>query len=1061
MNSLIRYFAKQDVFSYIIVTFIFVVGTASFLMLRRELFPNVQFDIITVTTVYPGGSAEESEKLITNKIEQDLKEVDGIKKLTSVSAEGRSYVIAQLDPDQTTADDGKMDIQDVVDRITTFPSDADDPIVTSVESKLSPIIEVSLAGNLPEMELREIARDVKKKLERVSGVARVVENGMRDLEIRVEADLTKMEHLRITLDDLVRVLAGQNVSIPGGFIKTSTDPKLANEYLVRTKGDFQTLEDVQETVVRANDLGKSIRVKDIAKVRYALERAETYNRMDGKPSLGLTILKKETADAIDLVDAIRVRMSEIEPTLDQRVKVTLVNDTSYFIRRRLGVLTSNLGAGLIFVFIILALVLPMRVAFLVSLGIPFSFLGALIIFHATGVSLNLISLIGLIIVAGMLVDDAVVVTENAYRLMEEGMEPKEAAIRGTQQVWAPVFASVMTTVLAFAPLMFMSGIFGKFVGVLPYGVILALLMSMIEAYFVLPHHIGLLVRPRPKDSNIRPRTAIKRFLKKTAHVWDEKLVPVYSRFLEVAIARRYLIAVGTTGLLIFSLVFAATRMKLILFPPEGIETFTVKFEGPIGTSLERTSEIAKEIEKEVDRIPRNEMKNFVTRIGIQQSNPNDPDTKRGSEYGIIFVYLYADTDRERSAKEIMDELRDRVGQPEGLRKLAFEMIKPGPPQGKPISVGVRGKTYEEIMPAVRKLQERVTQIDGVLDVENTYVLGKEEIVIRVDPEEAAAAGLSVQNVGTTLRAAFEGLTPTSIQRLDEEVEIRVTLPTAQQNTTDSILKVEIPNTQGQLIPLSQIARLEHSQGIAQYEHENNDRQIKVLGEVDTEKLSATQATGIIRKFLPELEKEFPGVEFFFGGEDEDTQESMQNLMRAFVLAFFGIFLLLIMMFKSLIQPVLIVLTIPLGIIAVIWTFFFHGWPITFLGAIGMVALSGVIVNNAVVFIDFVNQLRAEGKGKKESILEAGRLRVRPIALTSLTTVVGILPTAYGIGGLDKFVVPIALALGWGVFAGSILALFVFPASLAILDDFQELMIRLLDRARKKHVSGAAPSMTRK
>lgn len=1040
MNRLIEFFGRQGVFSFLLTIFIFVIGFYSLSQIRREVMPNVVYDIITVKTVYLGASPEEIEKLITNVIEQDLKEVDGIKEIGSSSSEGLSMIVLKLDPDQTDSATAKADIQVVIDQITNLPEAAEDPVVTSIETKFQPIIQVSLSGPVNEIELRKMAKQLEKEIELIPDVARVVYRGLRDLEIRVEADPKKLEERGVSLEQLINAIKRQNVSIPGGTIDPPISSRGAREKIVRTVGEFSTPEDVENTVVRANDLGEAIRVRDLAKISYDLEKADVLSRTAGNPAIGLTILKKEQGDAISMVDEVKLTVDRVKQGFSKDITIEYIDDFSYYIRRRLNILSNNLLVGLVLVLLVLSLILPFRVAILVSIGIPFGFLGTLFLFDGMGASLNLLTLLGLIMVVGMLVDDAVVVTENAVRRIEEGEDPQEAAIRGTQQVWSAVTTSVMTTIVVFIPLASMSGIMGKFVQFIPVGVIAALAISLFECFFILPHHIGLFVR-RQKRAESRSRNPLTQILAWTESLWDRTAVPSYLKVLKTSIKHRYLMAFLSFVLFFASVAMAIYGMKFILFPPDGVELFYVRAEAPIGTSLKHTERLMRPIEKLVQELPAEEMDNFITQIGIQQQPPPDPNTKRGSHLGQIAIYLTPEQNRDRKAKEIIDGLRDKIGEQDSL-KLTFARLNPGPPVGKPISVGIRGQTYQEIMPLVKEVQTFVESLDGATDVENNYTEGKEEIRVLVDPVEAAAAGLDVTSIGNSVRAAYDGIIATYIRELDEEIAVRVTWPKKIQSTSESIDQIVIPNASGNLVPLNRVAKTERKTGLSLYTHGGFQREVKVLGEVDETVTSAQIINNAIKAQVPQFKEKYPTLSFEFGGEEKDTQESLVSLVIAFIAAIMGIFLILVLKFKNLRYPILILSTVPLGIIAVIWAFRVHNMPLTFMGLLGVVALAGVIVNNAIVFLDFVVQAREQGLDRIASIMEAGRTRIRPIFLTTVTTVAGILPTAYGWGGLDQFVVPIALALGWGMFFGSILATVLFPAALAIFDDFLTVSYRL-------------------
>ncbi|MBP9708100.1 MAG: efflux RND transporter permease subunit [Oligoflexales bacterium] len=1024
MNRLIEYFVRQGVIVNIMTAIVFVFGAYSLVKIKREVFPNVNFDVLTVSTVYRGSSAETIEKLITNPLEREIKKIDGVKRITSTSVENVSSIVIQLDPDQTTEQEAKLDIQDIIDAFTDIPEDADEPKINSIESKRTPIVEVSINGGSDEHELRKLAKQLEKKIERIKGVAKVVFNGLRDYEIRVQADPKKLQEYDVSLQELIQALDTNNVNLPGGVLEPQGERQY--EVIVRTIGEFLDAKDVEESVVRANAFAQPIKVKDLAKVQMVFEKAKIIYHTNAQRSISLTILKKESGDAINIVEQLKQTLEEFKSSLPNGISAELINDTSLLIQRRISVLMSNFAVGLLLVLVVLSLALPFSIALVTAFGIPFSFLGTILYFDQAGISINLISLMGLIIVVGMLVDDAIVVMENVQRYIDKGYSRYDAAIKGTQEVWAPVAASVLTTVMAFAPMMFMSGIFGKFVKFIPLGVVIALLISLFECYFILPHHAA--TWNKEKEQNKKSRFGF-------SSLWDNYLLPTYLKILGVLLKLRYLVAFGSVAFFVGSIWFAANKMDFVLFPPGGIEVFRVNLDAPVGTAIDKMNQIVGPIESRMQSlIAKDELDSMTTKIGLQQIDPTDPFIKRGSEYAQIMVYLKPSEERNRSSFEIIEMLRKEIGQPEGIVHINFMQIGGGPPVGTPVNVGVRGETYEEILPAIKKLQEVVAKIPGVTDLMSNYIEGKKELHIKIDQEEAAAANLNFSTIGMLVRAAFDGIVATSIKNFDDELDIRVSLDEENRSDTTSLDKLKITNMRGQLIPLKQVAKVEFSQGISIYEHEAGLRQVRLTGEVEPGVTTANKVKEIISEQLPALTKEFPKVEFHFGGETADTEESMQSLGRAFMVAFFGILMLLILLFKNLYQPMIVASTIPLGIASVVWTFYLHGRPLSFLGMIGIIALGGVIVNNAIVFVDFVNMARKEGEGIKESILSSAKNRLRPIFLTTITTVAGILPTAYGVGGLDPFVVPIALALGWGMAAGSLLTTLIFPCHLAILDD---------------------------
>lgn len=1035
MNRLIAFFATRRVFGDLITLFVIASGIFAFSKIQRETFPNVKFDLISIRTLFPGATPEEMERLVTNLIEQEIKEVDGIKSVFSSSSEGVSEITVQLNPDETTSEKGKDDLQSVIDRLTTLPVGSEKPVVASIETKYQPVIELYLrakdSSRTDTFELRKITKQLEREIKNLPEVAKVSYSGWRKLEYRIEPDLGSLARNHLTLEQLIQAIQRQNKTTPGGKLELET-----GERVIRTLGEFQNLSEIENLVVRSNDFGEALRIKDLAHVELVEERPVQITQVNGMRAIRMLILQKEKADTIRLMQNLRKKLVELKSTLLVPVEVTEINDSSSYISRRLSVLNSNLLIGLFLVLFLLSLILPFRVAILVSIGIPFAFLGTIIWFYSASLSLNLVSLIGLIIVSGMLVDDAIVVTDNCVRLMEEGLSPEEAAVKGTQQIWPAVTASVLTTIVAFLPLMFMSGIFGKFVKPVSLGVVIALIISLAEAFFVLPGHIASYIRVNRHENapQIKTFSPFARITAMTEAFWSDVIIPRYkaliTRFIEYRYRTLLITALFFAG--VFSL--AGIFMKVVLFPPNGVEMFYIKVEAPSGSSLETTERLIKPLGVEIEKLDRAELQNYTALIGENSYDVLEPGYRRGPEYAYFLVYLTPAETRKRGADEIMEGLRTTIGTPSALKEVRFSRMASGPPVGKPVSLSVTGEDFSVLERAADDLKSKLAEVNGVKDITDTYSLGKEEIRLKVRQKEAIAAGLDSTSIGLSVRAAFEGIVASNLRSLDEEVDLRVLLNPKERETLSTLESLNVLNPASQLIPLRKVVDFRSGKGLQVIDHKDYLRQVNVTADVDYGKLSSSQANEVIRGYFPEFKKKFPIVGISFGGEDQDTVEAMESLGRAFLVAFMAIFLILVMTFQNLSQPFLVMITIPLGAVAALIAFFVHGWPITFMGMMGIVALAGVIVNNAIVMIDFVNQLRARGLPARQSIVDAAGIRFRPIFLTTATTVAGLLPTAYGIGGLDEFVVPIALALGWGLLFGSLLTAVVFPVAIATLDD---------------------------
>lgn len=1022
MKRLISFFLRQSLFGNLFTGIVLIVGIMSLFLIRKDLFPQVSFDTTLITVIYPGASPEQVEKLIINPIEQALREVDGVKKIQSTAIDSRANVTVILDPDSRNIDKTNDDIQRAVDRIEDLPDEVDKPIVTVLESGQTPIIELTLfSKSLSDIELRDTAKLVADELSLVSGVAKVIKTAWRKKEWLVAVDQNKLRDNHVSLTDVINSLGAQNIQLPAGDLVLPD----GREKSVKTDGEFKSKEDIENTVVRSNFEGFGVKIKDIATVGYNLEKPTLLYRTNGEASVSLIISKKERADALKVVNAVTERMSQLKERLPKEVEYRFINDFTEYLRNRLGTLSGNMLMGIFLVMLILALFFPWRVAAVVAIGIPFSMLAAIAILYKLGFSINLISLIGLIIVSGMLVDDAIVVVENVFRLYQEGMDLDDAILLGVTEVIPAVTASVLTTIAAFSPMMFMTGIFGKFIFEIPVMVIIPLLVSLFEAFLIAPGHFKDIV-----GSHIKSEIKKLEEIEKKEH-WYDRVLPYYKNIITWTVEHKLKTLSAFFALIIVTGI-AASRMNFILFPPDGIYSFFIRVDGEPGATLEEMQALTSKIEPYIKQIPKDELRDYVTQLGIQQNDPNDPLSKRASHYAQIRVNLTPENERTRRVNDIVEELRQKTPQPEGAKKMQFEIAKGGPPQGRPISVNLMGDDFTVLRKLADEIKLKLKDINGVSDIEDSEVVGKNEIRVIPDVKALGSVGLTVRDVSMTLRAAFAGVEATSTRTLDEEINIRVQLKPTKKDSQQQLSDIDVGTRTGNLIPLEKIVRFEEAPSRLAIQHEKFKRIINVSAQVDLTKTTAIKANKELQTKIGDLFKSYPEYKIDFGGENEDTQESMMSLMRSFSVAGLLILAILILTFGSFIQPILVLAAIPLGFIGTIWALILHGKPLSFMSMLGLIALAGVIVNNAIVYIDFFNSLKSK-MPLKQALVEAASTRLRPIILTSVTTVLGLFPTAYGIGGSDGFVMTLALALGWGLAIGSLLTVLFFPAMLGTVE----------------------------
>jgi len=832
----------------------------------------------------------------------------------------------------------------------------------------------------------------------------------------------------VAINEVIIALAKKNVSFPGGGIK---DP--GGEILIRTIGEVNTPAEIADVLIRANDVGNWVRVGDVASVRDSFEEETVINKTMGKKSITLTILKKESADIIHLVDRIMEEVNRFKRLMPGNFEIVSNNDLSYFVRRRLSVLQGNAYIGFILVIVSLLFTLGWRISLVTAMGLPIAFCGTFIWMAMQGVTVNLMSMFGLIVVLGMLVDDAIVVSENVYRHLEEGMGIREAVINGTTEVALPVAGTILTTIAAFAPLTFMSGIMGKFMWTLPAVVSVALLFSWAESMLILPSHI--LDIERRRKTQIRKGDDSTRML----NFFRSR----YLTYLGIVLKNKYKFAVILFFLFTGTVILFAARGKFILFPAAGIEVVVVKAQSPNGTSVQQMSENLGLVEGVIAKLPKEELESFTSRAGIMQENPNDPDTKRGSRYGIIMIYLTPEEDRKRKADQIMDSIREQTKKITVFDNIEFKYQRHGPPQGAPVSVTIKGEEFDTLNKIAAEYMAHLKTIRGIKDIKSNFEEGKDEIRVVVNERMAAMAGVTVMDIATTLRSHYEGAVATTIKKSDEEIDIRVMFPARLRISAESLSKVKIANKMGRLIPFSMVTDQRKSKGISLINRYGWRRTVRVTAEIDEHARDVTSVKvnrGLMEKFSG-IDERYPGYTVSYEGEFKDTKESMENLIRSFIIALLVIYILLVALLRSLLHPIVIMGVIPLTIIGVIWTFFIHGLPISFLALMGLVGLTGVVVNDSIVMVDFIRISKSKGLSSYEATMEAGRTRLRPIFLTTITTFFGLLPTAYGWGGNDPFLKPMAIAMSWGLAFGTMVTLFGTPVLYNILNDIRGIFMK--------------------
>jgi len=1019
--SFFRFFAERGLLAYIITLLIVLLGVSSLMTIKRDSFPSVDFGELLVTTTYPGASPEDVELMVTNEIEKELKEVDGIQRYVSWSMENVSNIHIVVDPDVDDEEKVVREIREAVSRVTDLPEEVtESPLVTELGTAIFPVIEVGLAADLPYAELRDIAHRLEKRLENVSGVSNVERYGYRAREVQVEVSPEKLLQTDVSLVEVVRAIGMRNIRATGGSFESYTSEKN-----IVTLAQFRDPHEVGDVIVRTTFDGPSIKVSDLAVVKDGFEEENVLSRVNGEKAISFVAFKAESADIVRTVDAIKQAVADEQRFMPSNVKVMLTSDESKYVKERLSIVTNNGLLGLALVVFVLTLFLNFRVAIWVAMGIPVAILGTIFMLPMFGVFLDTITMTAMVLVLGIIVDDAIIIAESIYQRHEQGLSPVEAAVAGVRDVFKPVITTILTTFIVFLPMFFMPGMLGKFVYVIPLVVTLALIISLIESTLALPAHLASGMKASNGSVSTRQR-------------YFEVLRNGYSSVLTRLLAWRYLLVLLFIITLGGALTYATKYMGFVLFPSSTAERFMVMIETPVGTSLQATSDRTRDVEALVSALSSDEVDSFVTRIGTF----GDIGSSERENNSAIFVGLTPYAERERTADEIVEALRIKAQALPGFERIFFAIDSGGPPVGRPIMMRVVGVDDGVRTRLVNDIEHFLQGFAGAKDINRDDKNGKQQVEIKFDYDKLARVGITVADVARNVRIAYDGEVVTSVRYGDEDVDFRVIFSADIRKEPASLGELALPNRNGYLTPLKEVARFVSSPGPANFTHYKGDRAVTITGDIDktvTTPLKVSEA--VMAQF--DIGRDYPGMSLVVGGEAEESQKSIDELMIIMGIACIGIYLLLTLLFNSIWQPLMVMIAIPFGLIGVIVGFSIHDEALGFLGMIGVIGLAGVVVNDSLVLVNHVNELRQREPERSmlEIVAQGTSNRLRAVLLTTVSTVAGLLPLAYGIGGTDPYMGPMALALGWGLLFATPLTLLLLPCLYMIGADIRRLLMR--------------------
>jgi multidrug efflux pump subunit AcrB len=1107
VTPITRLSLRRPLTVYVLMFIVAVGGLSAYLALPRESFPEIKVPLIVVTAPYPGTAPADMESQVTRKMELELKGISGVEEIRSTSADGYAVIEVEFSP-AVDLDDARQKVREAVDRAKPeLPDDLDEPAVTDIDFSRVPIMIVTLAGRLGMDRLKDMADEIKDDLEGITGVNQVQVVGGREREVHVYADPRRLTAFELGLSDLVETVAREHLTIPGGDVDIG---KL--NYLVRVPAEVQDPLEIADFVV-ADRNGRPVHVRDVATVLYGFEEEETRARLDGEKAISLTVEKRTGANIIQVADEIRASLAAARERFPESVAIEVVTDQSEDIEDMVLELENNIASGLILVLVVLFVALGWRPAVIVSAAIPFSMLIGFLVLAAFGITLNMVVLFSLILVLGMLVDNAVVTVENIYRHRELGDAPFPASLAGTSEVALPITTSTLTTLSAFAPLLLWPGIVGEFMKYLPLTLIIGLsaslfvalvfnptlamklfaggararresgaLAGMIRAYRWLLEAVlepgpavrwwlvrnwlmvglfavsigvavlialGAMLLGAPPPSSLLQGLALVGALSFVVQggLWLLSLpAPVLGRRTWVTDRRSGVLYVAIAVLAGTVVLYGAFGKGVEFFPEMDPREIWVDLEFPPGTNVEAQDRLVREVERRVGDLPDIDSRVAnVASTGVAQFGTGGGE----SNVSRVTLKMLDYFERSQSSALTMLEARSRLADLTGA-EVKVDRPEEGPPTGKPVSVRLIGEDYDDLSEVSAALMRRLDTLDGLYNVDQDFDAGFPEIRVRVDRQEAARANLDTRQVGLAVRTALAGTEVAKYRTGEDEYEIVVRLSPSERQSVDRLEELTIPDENGRPIPLSSVADIERSAGPSAIRRVDLDRVITVDADVDyAAGFSDPQMRELTARELGAMD--LPGgVRWEFGGSNEEEQEARAFLSRAFVIALMVIALILVTQFDSLVTPLTILLSVALSLIGVFWGLLITGQRFgIIMTGIGVISLAGIVVNNAIVLCDFIVQERATGVSRRDAIIAAGITRMRPVLLTAITTILGLIPLTAGIsldfttlewkigGESTAWWGPMGVAVIFGLAVATVLTLVVVPVTYDVLAGLSE------------------------
>jgi multidrug efflux pump subunit AcrB len=1030
----IAWMARNPVAANLLMFVILAGGALGLASVKQEVFPEFDLDVVRITVPYPGASPAEVEQGIILAVEEAVRGIDGVKHVNSVAAEGAGTVAVELlvgaDPDKTVAD-----IKSEVDRIRTFPEEAEDPTVALVSRKRV-VIRVVISGDQELATLHGLAEQFRNKLLDDPAITQVDVFGVRDLEVSIEIPRQTLESYGLSLDDVARQVTASSIELPGGGLETR-----GGELLVRVSDRKTSATEFEDIVLKGTRGGAEVRLGDIATVQDGYADTDQGTWWDGKPAVEIVAYRvgKETPTAV--ADATRSVMQDFAATLPATIGMAVAEDDSEMLRGRIDLLMNNAKWGGLLVILILAMFLEIRLAGWVALGIPTSFMGAFLLMGFLGLSVNMITLFAFIITLGMVVDDAIIVGENAHQRQQDGQDPLEAAIAGAREMVVPVGFAILSSIVAFSPLFFVPGTMGKIFRMIPAIVCLVLAFSWIESFFVLPAHLS---HGSPKTGGIIDH--IDRVQGRIARALQWHIDRVYKPILEATLRRRYAALAIATALFILTIgAVAAGYVPFNFFPKLEGNNVVATVRMPYGAPVELTQRVQQELEAAANRalaeLGAPEIRRgMLSRLaeGPMAGGPGGGTSEKGSHLAAVELKLVPSEERTLTSAQVADAWRKQVPPLAGVEALTISGAS-GPGSGAAVDVQLTHPDTAVLAAASEELTETLRSYDELTNVSNSYSSGKPQLDFQLLPQ-ARSLGLTSAEIARQLRSAFYGAEALREQRGRNEVKVMVRLPEAQRRSEFDLEEFLVRTPRGGDVPLSYVASFERGRAPTSIPREDGRRTIDVEGELAGGVASPQKVLeNLTTDVLPDMMRRYDGLSWSLVGSQRAQADSMASLKANFALAMFIIFGLIAVPFRSYIQPIIVMVAIPFGIVGAVWGHVVMGYSMSIISMMGIVALSGVAVNDSLVLVDATNKFRAEGSSAWDAIILGGTRRFRPILLTSLTTFFGLAPMILETSVQARFLIPMAISLGFGVLFATFIALLIVPALYLIVEDVRMLL----------------------